>query len=103
MTVEHILPQNPHEKSPWLEHWPDSKLRRQWTDRLGNLTLLSEDKNVAAANFPFEKKKREYFAKGGVTRFVLTSQILLEPEWTAEVVARRHKMMFDTACRLWDL
>lgn len=101
-TVEHVLPQNPPEQSPWRTTWPDSVQRRLWTDRIGNLALLSRKKNQDAGNLPFDRKKREYFARGGVTPFALTTQVLIEPDWTPAVVAQRQETLVQTAIDIWD-
>lgn len=103
VSVEHVMPQNPPPQSEWVQLWPDAKLRKRWTDRLGNLTLLSREKNNDARNDDFETKKRAYFTKNGVTPFVLATQLLLETEWTPEVVKRRHEQMLRAACEIWDL
>ncbi len=103
ISVEHVLPRNPPPSSPWLETFPMSKERKFWTDRLGNLALLSRRKNNAAGNLDFETKKRTYFSNDGVTNFALTTQILVERDWTPEVVERRHKKLLQTAIDHWGL
>lgn len=103
VTVEHVLPVNPPEDSPWLPVWPESRDRRRWTNRLGNLALLPRKRNNAAANFDFDRKKREYFTKDGVAHFALTTTIVLESDWTPDVVARRQRKLFETACMIWEL
>ena len=44
VTVEHVLPQNPPRDSQWTKTFND-KGRYEWTNRLGNLVLLSRRKN----------------------------------------------------------
>lgn len=86
ISVEHVLPQNPPASSQWCEWFPTQELRDRWVHRLGNLLLLSRKKNSSASNYDFEKKKKAYFTKGGVSPFPLTTQAIGKSEWTLEVV-----------------
>lgn len=103
ITVEHVLPQNPREKSDWLKDFPTAT-ERAWTHRLGNLLLLPRRKNSEASNWDFDEKKKRYFtSKNGVSTFALTSQVLNETSWTPEVVARRQTETMATLKKLWSL
>lgn len=37
--------------------------RAEWTDKDGNLVLISRRKNTSQGNLDFEKKKTKYFRK----------------------------------------
>ena len=89
ITVEHVLPQQPREGSDWVRWFLDAKERIRWVHRLGNLALLTRKKNSAASNYDFSTKKSAYFSRGGVSPFVLTTQVLNHGEWTPKVVADR--------------
>jgi hypothetical protein len=91
ITVEHVLPQSPPAGSKWITWFPDVYNRLMLVHRLGNLALLTRKKNSAASNFEFDKKKQSYFAQGGVSPFVLTTQVLSQTEWTPPIVATRQK------------
>jgi len=103
ITVEHVLPQSPAENSQWIQWWPNEELRIENVHRLGNLALLSGRKNSQASNFEFERKKKEYFQRGGVSPFTMTTQVLQEEIWTPEVVNTRQQLLIDTLKRVWDL
>ena len=103
ITVEHVLPQRPMAGSQWAEWFPDDEEREQWTHRLANLVLLSRRKNASASNYDFEKKKQEYFQKGGTTTFALTAQTLTETSWTPRVLHRRQKALLRTLAAEWRL
>lgn len=102
-TVEHVLPQNPHEDSVWLQSFPDEEERARLTHQLGNLVLLSRRKNSQAQNWDFDRKKREYFQRGPVATFALTSQVLLEQEWDPEVIRARQQKLVSTLKDIWRL
>jgi len=102
ITVEHVLPQTPLAGSQWLVWWPDDAVRASWLHRLGNLLLLSRRKNSQAQNFELDVKKAKYFsAKGGVSSFPLTTQVLQETEWTPAVVARRQAALLALLEATW--
>ena len=103
ISIEHVLPQNPNPDSEWFTWFPDEEERLQWTHRLANLVLLSFYKNVRAQNYEFERKRSEYFQRKGVAPFALTTQVLSESEWTADVLTRRQRDLIDVLKREWRL
>jgi len=103
ITVEHVLPQTPAPGSKWLAWFPSQQDRLLWVHRLGNLALLTRKKNSAASNFDFDKKKQSYFAQGGVSPFVLTTQVLSESEWTPAIVASRQEQLLALLEQHWRL
>ncbi len=60
LSIEHILPRSPHKESQWRRDFTD-EAQTQWTDRLGNLTLISRRKNARLSNLDFQKKMQGYF------------------------------------------
>ena len=103
VSVEHVLPQQPAPNSEWLTWVPDTKVHQHWVHRLGNLALLSRNKNSAASNFDFGKKKLAYFSKGGVCAFSLTTDVLQRAEWTEAVMQERQKNMLAKLEEHWQL
>lgn len=67
ISIEHILPQNPPSTSQWSNNFTAIE-RDEWTDKLGNLSLISRRKNSAQSNKDFEIKKEKYF-KGNIELF----------------------------------
>lgn len=104
ITVEHVLPQNPSSASLWMKSFSIQEKRDKYIHRIGNLVLLSRAKNSAAGNFDFQKKKEKYFtSKTGVTNFALTTQVLMESEWTPEIIEKRQKDLINKLKELWRL
>lgn len=62
LSVEHILPQTPDAESQWVKDF-DEAARKFWTDRLGNLVLITRRKNTSQGNLDFGDKKAKYFEK----------------------------------------
>ena len=102
-TVEHVLPQNPQAGSKWLDWFPDPAVRASVVHTLGNLALLTRKKNSSAKNYEFEKKKTAYFSKGGISPFVLTTQVLGTPEWTLPLVTGRQTELMAKLEGHWRL
>ena len=103
ISVEHVLPQNPRESSQWLTWFPDAVERSRWTHRLANLVLLSSRKNTRASNYEFDRKKEEYFQRGGVQTFALTSQVIGQVEWTPTVLENRQRELLTKLEEEWRL
>ena len=95
ITVEHILPQTPPEDSEWIERFGE-KERMEWTNKLGNLVLLSGRKNSKAQNYDFDKKKDVYF-KEKSTPFRITHEVEDKDEWSLEELKLRHQKLLSDA------
>ncbi len=102
--VEHVLPQNPKTARIWCSTFtPDD--RELLTNKIGNLVLLTRNKNSEASNYEFAKKRDTYFTgQNGVTNYSLTVSVLAHKEnWTPEIVRDRQKMLISKLSTLWRL
>ncbi len=103
VSVEHVLPQKPSAGSDWAKWFPADQQSR-WVHRLGNLVLLSRQKNHEANNYDFTRKKEVYFSNRlGVSPFVLTSQVINTREWTPEVVQKRQHELVSMLAKYWNI
>ena len=90
LQIEHILPTGWDKNEDWKKQWNQDQAT-QWLDKLGNLTLLSGNKNIVAANDSFAKKRTAYKkAQGGMTAFEITKEVAAEDTWTEVEVKKRH-------------
>ncbi|MCA0401980.1 MAG: DUF262 domain-containing HNH endonuclease family protein [Proteobacteria bacterium] len=104
VSVEHVLPQTPNAASQWLQDFPDEAIRNSWTHKLANLVLLTLRKNTQASNWDFSVKKDRYFSgSGGVSPFVITTQVLGEKAWTPAVLEARQKALLTKLHATWDI
>lgn len=60
VSIEHILPQNPNANSQWVIDFTDLQ-REEWTNKLGNLVLISRRKNSSQGNKDYTIKLEKYF------------------------------------------
>lgn len=60
ISIEHILPQTPNDVSQWKQDFNDLE-RGEWTNKLGNLVLISRRKNSSQGNKDFNDKRNRYF------------------------------------------
>jgi len=58
-SLEHIIPQKPAEQTNWMKDF-SSEFKKDWTYKLGNMTLLTNKMNQKNSNFDFSKKKEQY-------------------------------------------
>jgi uncharacterized protein with ParB-like and HNH nuclease domain len=100
ITVEHVLPINPPEKSEWITKF-DEDARKKWTNRLGNLVLLSGSKNSSAGNLDFNKKIEVYIKKQ-CSPFRLTQKLVEEfQDWSIDNLQRRHKDLIESIEKIY--
>jgi hypothetical protein len=102
ISIEHVLPQTPEAGSKWMSDFSEQD-RKELTHCLGNLVLLSRRKNSAAKNYEFEKKKSNYFVKGGVSPFALTTDVLIHSEWIPSVITTRKNKLLQDSKIIWNL
>lgn len=104
ISIEHVLPQRPAPDSKWARSFPSKEVCQKYVHRLGNLVLLSRAKNMKAENFDFDDKKRKYFCTdGGISPFVLTTEVLRYQDWTPAVVEQRQHKLMGMVKQIWRL
>lgn len=80
ISIEHILPQNPKDNSLWKKDFTDTE-REEWTDRIGNLVLISRRKNSSQGNFDYADKHKKYF-KNNIELFPAIVKLFeINKEW----------------------
>lgn len=99
ITVEHVLPQSPEAGGYWSKRYNPDEMKI-WTNRLGNLLLLSGRKNTSAGNLPFPEKKETYFRKKS-TPFKLTQEALAYSDWDLQTLSKRHSDMMNRVSDLY--
>ncbi len=88
-TIEHILPENGSEN--YIDNFPRA-VYDSVVYRLGNYTLLEEDKNRQCEVLPFEEKKKIY----KTSQYKLSQQIQ-QNDWTPNTIERRQETMANYA------
>ncbi|MEL7107825.1 MAG: DUF262 domain-containing HNH endonuclease family protein [Pseudomonadota bacterium] len=101
-TVEHVLPKNLPEDSPWRNAWPNQSVHRDLVDTIGNFALLSQSTNQKADNLSFVQKKDLYFANGS-PEYALTSDIEDKVAWTPDVTRSRTESLSKIMENAWEL
>ena len=77
----------------------------KYLNTIGNLTLISGKKNIAASNSFFDKKKKIYEGKGkdGITAFEISKNILKYKQWTEKEVIDRHDWIISQLEKILDI
>jgi hypothetical protein len=96
MSVEHILPQNPKSDGQWCRDVKDDE-RTTWTNRLGNLVLISRRKNSSQGRSDFAEKKIKYF-KNNVETFPNSLRVIQKPVWDLSTLQNHHKEVVEKLC-----
>ncbi len=89
ITLEHVLPRNPSPDSEWITKF-NELARYEWTDKLGNLVLISGRKNAKASNYDFKRKKEEYLGRRAKT-LGITQEVLKYDDWNLQILEKRHR------------
>lgn len=101
-TVEHVLPRNLPDDSPWQNAWPNLASHRDLCETLGNFVLLSQKDNQRADNKSFSEKKALYF-ENGEPEYALTRDLKQQPNWTPETVRTRTRQLADIIIQAWNI
>ena len=93
ISVEHILPQNPKKDSNWVINFSESD-RKEWTDKIGNLVLISRRKNASQGNLDYAEKKEKYFKKN-IESFPNVLRILSNNQWTTKELKENQDLVIN--------
>lgn len=87
-TLEHILPQTPAKGTNWLRDF-SSDFRKEFTYRLGNMTLLTTKMNSAVKNHDFSKKQEQYKK----THLAMTHELAALKSIDEQFIRDRHQRL----------
>lgn len=94
ITVEHILPQNPKDDSNWKTDFNDDE-RKELTNKIGNLVLISRRKNSSQGRSDFSVKKVKYF-KNNIELFRNSLRVYNNfPEWKPIDVKKNQEIVLE--------
>lgn len=94
-TIEHILPENAGDE--WIANFPVS-IQESLVYRIGNYTLLEDDKNRYCGSKNFEVKKSIYHT----SQYEMSKQIVAT-DWTPNTLDIRQTRLSDYASTVWRL
>lgn len=94
ISIEHILPQNPTKNSQWKKDFTDEQ-REEWTDKIGNLTLISRRKNSSQGNLDYKQKYEKYFKKNIETFPSMTKLFQENKEWKIDNLKKRQENVIN--------
>lgn len=98
ISIEHVLPQTPKEDSEWKIKFSDDE-RNEWTNKLGNLILLTKRKNSKLSNSDF-KKKSEIYKNSNMLLFPSGYEVYLNREdWNTDILKERQEDIIDLLVR----
>jgi uncharacterized protein with ParB-like and HNH nuclease domain len=97
LSVEHILPQNPDKESDWVKKDVGftEEERKEWTDKLGNLVLITRHKNSEQGRLDYIVKKKKYFEKNINTCPNSLRVLRNYDRWTPKELADNHRIVID--------
>ncbi len=107
--IEHIMPQkikgtqweiDIKEKEGFTNNTELDEYKKINLNKLGNLTLLNNKKNIKNSNKPFLEKKLTYVDTDDIR---MTKDLAILPEWDSEAIQLRQKNFISHAMKIWDL
>ena len=99
VSIEHILPRNPPKERSWNLEFKSEEAVLAFTDRLGNLALLTGTQNRKADTNDWPTKRKILKASG----FKLSLEAAENATWTAKIIDARTEKMIRLLFAQWDL
>lgn len=100
VTAEHILPKGNH--AWWEERFPNPKRRDDVCHLIGNLTLINQAQQDAAAHKPFPDKRKVYFDMGAPVH-ALTEDLRPCLDWSYDHIEQRQERLVNALLEDWGV
>lgn len=94
VSIEHILPQDPSDDSQWVKDFT-AEQREAWTNKLGNLVVITCRKNSSQGRLDFGKKVQKYFERNIDTCPNSLRVLRTYKQWTPVEIAKNHRTVMD--------
>lgn len=99
LTIEHVLPRGFAVKSGWRKHFSSARSVKDYSHRLGNLTLLSPEDNQKADTLDWETKR----AILSRSPYVLSKRLAEAADWTPAQILGRTEELIGILFKDWDI
>jgi hypothetical protein len=99
LTVEHVLPRRPENRTRWLKDFTNRARVRSYADRLGNLTLLTSEENGEVGAKEFADKTAVFLR----SEVALGRDVGRAASWMPDVVDRRTMALIGQLMAAWEL
>jgi len=97
LSVEHILPKKPSAK--WPQKMRRDDFLREFSNRIGNLTILTEPMNRESQSKEFAVKKKTYKD----SKYKITQDLCSYSDWTEETILTHQRDLAEIAARTWKI
>jgi uncharacterized protein with ParB-like and HNH nuclease domain len=95
--IEHIMPQKP--AGEWLTHYDDDiEKYKDYINRVGNLTILQDKKNIRARNKDFIDKIKYY----SESRISITKNLGDYKNWDFSQIEKRQADLYELSKDIWN-
>lgn len=102
-TLEHILPQNLNDDYSLSDYnLSSSDEHEKWKNNLGNLSLLSIDRNMSASNKPYKHKSTDAYQNDNVTSMISEGIVNQYNRWTVNSIKQREKNLINYIDNTWN-
>ena len=95
LTIEHILPDKPNDQ--WCDYFGDNW--QLFTQRIGNMALVTQQENRELAQKPFENKKNILQD----SQYSINHNVAEYDEWNSQNIESRQTSLAEIAIQLWKL
>ena len=102
LSVEHILPQTPDVRGQWVKDFSEEQ-RKNLTDSLGNLVLITRNKNASQGNLDYKDKKTKYFEKNIDTCPNSLRVLNKYTIWTPKELLENHSVVMTQIAKCFGL
>ncbi len=101
VNLEHVMPKKINQH--WNEEYTGipSDSRSYFVNSLGNMALVSSEKNRRVGAKSFDEKKKELFSQQAEFKF--TYSIASLDKWTKESIEKRQEKLAETAIKVWKI
>ena len=99
VNLEHVMPKNGNQH--WISEITgiDEESRKYYVNRLGNMALVSKEKNKRVGSKSFDEKKEKLFSKQ--EEFTLTNMISDFEVWNKDSIDSRQMTLAESAIKTW--
>ena len=94
VSVEHILPHNPSDNSQWVQDFTQEQ-REKWTNRMGNLVIITRRKNSSQGRLDFSEKVKKYFQRNIDTCPNSLRVLSNYQRWTPVELVENHETLIE--------